>query len=54
MPKAAISGVKSHNCVRHRSFYDNSRSCGVAKNLWILAQLSHEFHLKDACHLPIQ
>ncbi len=50
MPKAAISGVKSHNCVRYRSFYDNSRSCGVAKNLWILAQLSDEFHLKEAHH----
>lgn len=50
MPKAAISGVKSHNCVRHRSFYDNSRSCGVAKNLWILAQLIDEFHLKETHH----
>jgi hypothetical protein len=27
---------------RYRSFYDNSRSCGAAKNLRILAQLKHE------------
>lgn len=53
MPKAAISGVKSHNCVRHRSFYDHSRSCGVAKNLWILAQLIDEFHLKEAHHFTL-
>jgi len=44
MPVGGNLNIKSHNCVRHRSFYDHSRSCGVAKNLWILAQLSDEFY----------
>jgi hypothetical protein len=44
MPAGGNSNIKSHNCVRYRSFYHNSRSCGVAKNLWILAQLKHEFY----------
>jgi hypothetical protein len=29
---------------RYHSFYDNSRSCGAAKNLKSLAQLAHYFH----------